>query len=87
MAQCLRQCQEPVKITTGQTCRNTNLLFRAPESERVLLISAAILRRDGKLEEAISLLAAWQTPGCALMRAQLAIASGDAKQVQLRLNF
>lgn len=55
--------------------------FRAPESERVLLVVAAQLARDGKVEEATSLLASSTATGCALMRAQLAIEAGDAKQV------
>ena len=54
---------------------------RAPESEHVLLVVAAQLARDGKMEEATSLLASSSATGCALMRAQLAVEAGDAKQV------
>lgn len=55
--------------------------FRAPESEHVLLVVAAMLARDGKLDEATSLLASSSATGCALMRAQLAVGAGDLQQV------
>ncbi|CAL8460581.1 g110 [Coccomyxa elongata] len=57
-----------------------SLMKWAPESERVLLVVAAQLARDGKVDEATSLLASSTATGCALMRAQLAIEAGDAKQ-------
>ncbi|KAK9908732.1 hypothetical protein WJX75_002041 [Coccomyxa subellipsoidea] len=58
----------------------TFLMKWAPESEHVLLVVAAMLARDGKLDEATSLLASSSATGCALMRAQLAVGAGDLQQ-------
>ena len=48
------------------------------------LVRAAVLAREGKAAAATELLAGGAGPSCALMRAQLAAAAGDAQQVPWR---
>ncbi len=47
----------------------------------MLLAVAAMLARDGKVEDATSLLASSSATACAVTRAQLAIGAGDTQQV------
>lgn len=60
---------------------------RLPEAETVRLVRAAVLAREGKAGAAGELLAGGAGAGCALMRAQLAAAAGDAQQVLSRLTW
>ena len=57
------------------------LLCRYPDSEELQMAAAAVLAREAKQQEALTLVANARSRNGALLRAQLALEAGDTSQV------